>query len=168
MKRDTNDMRIKVLESNRKFKKINNRIELIEEGIEMPELDDLLVEGKEVDTKVLLGLMKTMQRDIMAKCVPDTKLQPISMALVDLEAKLDDIVNEKIDLTNNDDFMELQATMAAFPMKITAIQSSSMRSENGIFEIDLEIKNLMMKITDMEKAREGTKGLRDLLLKGDE
>jgi hypothetical protein len=142
MKRDTNEMRIKLLEANRKIKKMGNRVDLIEEGIEMPELDDLLVEGKEVDTKVLMGLMKTMQRDIMAKCVSDTKLQPISMALVDLEAKLDDITNEKLDLTNNDDFMELQATMSAFPMKITAIQSSSMRSENNIFEIDLEIKSL--------------------------
>jgi hypothetical protein len=60
MKRDTNEMRVKLLEANRKIKKMGNRIELIEEGIEMPELDDLLVEGKEVDTKVLMGLMKTM------------------------------------------------------------------------------------------------------------
>ena len=74
MKRDTNEMRIKLLDANRKAKKLDNRVTLLEEGIEMPELDDLLVEGKEIDTKVLLGLMKTMQRDIMAKCVPDTKL----------------------------------------------------------------------------------------------
>jgi hypothetical protein len=90
------------------------------------------------------------------------------MALVDLEAKLDDITNEKLDLTNNDDFMELQATMAAFPMKITAIQSSSMRSENNIFEIDLEIKSLQSRLADIDKARNGVKGLKDLILKGDE
>jgi hypothetical protein len=47
MKRDTNEMRVKLLEANRKIKKMGNRIELIEEGIEMSELDDLLVEGKE-------------------------------------------------------------------------------------------------------------------------
>ena len=62
MKRQSNEMRIKVLESNKKFKKMDGRITLIEEGIEMPELDDLLIEGKEIDTKVLIGLMKTMQR----------------------------------------------------------------------------------------------------------
>jgi len=77
MKRDTNEMRIKLLDSNKKHKKMDNRVTLIEEGIEMPELDDLLVEGKEIDTKVLIGLMKTMQRDIFAKCVSDTKFNPI-------------------------------------------------------------------------------------------
>lgn len=77
IKRDNNDMRIKVLDSTKKFKKFDNRITMLEEGIEMPELDDLLVDGKEIDTKVILGLMKNMQRDILAKCVSDTKLQPI-------------------------------------------------------------------------------------------
>lgn len=77
IKRDNNDMRIKVLDSTKKFKKFDNRITMLEEGIEMPELDDLLVEGKEIDTKVIIGLMKNMQRDILAKCVSDTKLQPI-------------------------------------------------------------------------------------------
>jgi hypothetical protein len=121
IKRDNNDMRIKVLDSTKKFKKFDNRITMLEEGIEMPELDDLLVDGKEIDTKVILGLMKNMQRDILAKCVSDTKLQPIQSGLIDLETQLDNLQNEKIDLTVNDDFMDLQATLAAFPMKITSL-----------------------------------------------
>ena len=82
--RDFNDHKLKTEVDRKLMKKLENRVCDVESYAELPELEDILIEGKPVETKEVLLLIKSVQKDMHMKFVTDGKLMPVNKAIDDL------------------------------------------------------------------------------------
>ena len=73
------------------MKKLETRVSDVEEYAELPDLDELLTEGKPIETKEVLFLIKSIQKDIHMKFVSDSKLMPVHKSIEDLTNKMNDL-----------------------------------------------------------------------------
>jgi hypothetical protein len=73
------------------MKKMENRLTIAEECVDLPELDDMLIEGKPIETKEVLHLVKSIQKDMSQKFVSDSKLMQTTAQLQEMNQKISDI-----------------------------------------------------------------------------
>ena len=66
------------------MKKLENRLSICEENVDLPELDDMLIEGRPIETKEVIHLIKSIQKDMNQRFVSDSKLMQTNAQITEL------------------------------------------------------------------------------------